>query len=107
MLFIRTGADGCIIPNECNEVSVLTETTIPDYIEDIIISPNPASVYVTVQSTEPVTAAIISMTGRRLTQSVVFDSRQTIDVSGLPSGLYFIKTRTKAGKERVSKIIKQ
>ncbi len=63
----------------------------------ILIFPNPATKYITIESVEPATIEIYSMQGQRMKVTSTNDIRINVDVSALPSGVYFLKAKTGKG----------
>jgi hypothetical protein len=60
--------------------------------EQITVWPNPASAEVTIKSNEKISSvAIVDVTGRTVVRRAANGERVTVDVSGLVSGIYFIK----------------
>ena len=62
--------------------------------EDLSIYPNPANETITIepkQNTGEFTLAIYYMNGQELIKQKTKDSQIQIDISGLPSGVYFVK----------------
>ncbi|MBK9735935.1 MAG: T9SS type A sorting domain-containing protein [Saprospiraceae bacterium] len=112
LLFIRTGADGCIIQNNCYEVSVLTETTIPEYIEDMIIIPNPGFDQINISLSDdmalPIRYELNSISGQRIEiGNHSGGSTLTISASKLDAGMYFITLMVRAAKIWTGKWVKE
>jgi len=72
------------------------------------IYPNPAGSWLTIQLSSSATgqATIYDVIGKTVVQTELQNSRQTIDVSGLPEGLYFVRL-TVDNKSVTKKIIIQ
>ena len=72
------------------------------------IYPNPAGSWLTIQLSSSATgqATIYDVIGKTVVQTELQNSRQTIDVSGLPEGLYFVRL-TVGNKSVTKKIIIQ
>ena len=77
---------------------------------DIKLFPNPANDKVLLRyeglRLVYVEYSLISLTGTLLVQGVMYGTEQEIDISGLPSGLYFVKVNTPTGIE-VEKLVKE
>ena len=65
-------------------------------------SPNPATTHITFQNTADTDVDIFDMTGRSILRTHITPSSPTIDISLLPSGVYFIKAA-----EHTSKLMKK
>ena len=85
---------------------VIDDVSVSDYVhQEIIVSPNPVQSTLHIQSSSAVEQiTIYNISGKVLQQ--LSNTNQSIDVSSLASGIYFIKIKTLSG-ERVQKIIKQ
>src|SRR5690606_18196183 len=101
MLVMRVDSNGCLDPDDCNEIVHITEhlTTstkrpgLPD--TQLIIGPNPTSDYLYVEwqdANEGQRFYIIDSTGRLRQTGRFTDGHSKIDVSGLSPGMYFIAT---------------
>ncbi|MFN8359204.1 MAG: T9SS type A sorting domain-containing protein [Candidatus Kapaibacterium sp.] len=70
----------------------------PDTDGSIILTPNPVSTSLSVSGIEGVTAiTIVNSLGMAVMQCSMENMGSTIDVSGLPNGVYFVQFRTATG----------
>ena len=58
------------------------------------IYPNPASMTVTVETDQPSTLTLFDATGRKCGQWKVENGKTTLDISTLPTGVYFVRLST-------------
>jgi len=76
-------------------VNIMTETKVEELNNkpQITLYPNPANDLLTVKyiSAGPLTYAVYSVTGSKISQGAVSNAKNTIDISGLKRGLYFIR----------------
>lgn len=56
--------------------------------------PNPASMTVTVETDQPSTLTLTDATGRKCGQWTVASGKTTLDISALPTGVYFVRLST-------------
>ncbi|MFN0014377.1 MAG: sulfatase-like hydrolase/transferase [Saprospiraceae bacterium] len=101
----------------CNTLSNLVGTTAClssvgtadlDSEQALILAPNPATTTLTVglaEVTEAVSTEIFDLSGRQVL-TVEQAGAETLDVSALPPGLYFLKTRTVNGQVFVGRFVK-
>ena len=83
-------------PYNCS--SLLSIDNEINYLENLIIYPIPASNYVIIENSTPFTFSTIEIydiQGRSLCSLNAPDYYQTIDISGIPAGIYFIKMKSK------------
>jgi hypothetical protein len=71
----------------------------------ISVFPNPSSDYITIDIPEKATIEIINIEGQIIKSISAKGNNATIDISGLPSGMYFVTVKTGKGIE-VRKFIK-
>lgn len=70
----------------------------------VLISPNPASNYLDVQTDRQVTFAVIGLDGSRIALPVL---HHRIDISSLPAGLYFLKvTDSQTARQHTLRFVK-
>ena len=75
----------------------------------LTIYPNPALNLVTIETSEPPTngqLTILNLTGQNLITRQISEPKTVIDISNLPSGVYFVRL-TNEKTVAVGKIIKQ
>ena len=72
----------------------------------ITISPNPATTTLTIQTPLTSTIEIFNLEGQCIKTLLKAQPTTTIDVSGMPAGIYFIKATSEKGTE-VRKFVKQ
>jgi hypothetical protein len=95
-------------------VTTICSTWLPDLQENnnlFNLSPNPATDHVDIfyRALEASKIEIFNLVGEKFFKSKLIDPESgnyTIDVNGLPSGIYFIIMQTEKGRE-VQKLIKQ
>jgi hypothetical protein len=75
-------------------------------IGGLLILPNPASTSITIETPAKCSLSIINLSGQQLLQQTITEPTTTIDVSGLKSGVYFVRL---TGDKTVSvgKLLKQ
>ena len=103
------------IPNACKIDSALTEmdSLALSSVElqkelKVSIYPNPASSIVTIKSLELITdISIISLDGKLVKNELVNSARKNyqIDVSGMPSGVYFLSVTSLDGRKLTKKLV--
>jgi photosystem II stability/assembly factor-like uncharacterized protein len=71
----------------------------------LTIYPNPASTTITIETPSKWSLSILNFTGQQLLQQGITESTTTLDVSGLPSGIYVVKLAGEKGMQ-VGKFIK-
>ena len=101
------------IPCGCNTAMVtfwVTPLDITQTIEnhnlDISIFPNPTSDFITIEAEGLQQVALMDMSGKTLKCITTNGNTQRMDLSGLPSGMYFIMANTENGQKKQS-IIKR
>ena len=75
----------------------------------ISIYPNPSSDYITIETSATLTKShlsILNLTGQEFLTRQISESKTVIDISPLPSGVYFVRLTNEKTVE-VGKIIKQ
>lgn len=108
MLVMRMDSNGCLDPDDCNEIVYITDhlftatenpAILPPHFS---IQPNPTSDQVIVrwqEAAEGQRLYIFDSTGRHHLSGMFTAGRTSIDVSGLSPGMYFITTN---GKKRIT-----
>jgi len=74
-----------------------TQNWSPKSIPGINIYPNPAHYLVTFEGNEMETVTVFDTQGRIVLNQSVNSQKDMLDIDGLPSGLYFIRVKTKKG----------
>ncbi len=92
-----------------NEAKILTSVS-DQAIEkqDVNIYPNPASKEVTISISNFSTEAICSfmdVSGRTVSKNIIKDKVSTIDLEGIPAGVYIVKIASKENDVIVKKLI--
>lgn len=95
-----------------NQIDNFTFISLPTGLEDLSIAggrvnvfPNPSSNFVSIQ-TDPQLKFISATLKNTLGEMILTEQSQTLDLSMLPSGQYFVEVLTDSGK-RLSRIVKQ
>jgi len=105
--WIGTWGSGLSVFNETGvELSIKENQPIRNNIN---IFPNPTSDYFNIESLSKmniIAVEIMNIQGRLIENRVINKTKQTIDISNLPSGVYILKIQTEKGFE-TKKIIKQ
>jgi hypothetical protein len=73
---------------------------------EIIIYPNPATYNLIIEAPQKATIEILNIQGQLVKAITATGNKTSIDVSALPSGMFFIKVKTKKGIE-VKKFVKE
>jgi hypothetical protein len=68
--------------------------------------PNPSSDKISVETPFKGSLSILNLNGQSILQKVITDTRTTIDISGLPCGVYVVKIVGEKGVQ-VGKFVKQ
>jgi len=74
--------------------------------ESITVCPNPSSGKITIETPIEGIINILNTSGQAILQKLITEPNTTIDVSGLPSGVYVVKLVGEKGVQ-VGKVIKQ
>ena len=74
--------------------------------DEVLISPNPATNFVTIQGAENFeVVSVFDQSGRRVIQQKINNNLESLDISELQSGLYIVKFEG-ADKPNINKLIK-
>ena len=99
------------IPCGCNTAMVtfwVTPLDITQTIEnhnlDISLFPNPTSDFITIEAEGLRQVTLMDMSGKTLKRITTNGNTQRMDLSGLPSGMYFIIANTENGQKKQSVI---
>lgn len=79
-------------------------------VENITISPNPVSSYLTISISEEHTGSMLTLndlTGRVALQSEITNPQSEISIATLPSGIYLTVLTTPSGQRAVRKVVKE
>ncbi len=68
------------------------------YLSDLILYPNPVTAGFTIETQERGVLEIYSVTGQKVGSSQITNNKQSIDVSNLKSGIYFIRINGRVAK---------
>ncbi|MEZ4911801.1 MAG: T9SS type A sorting domain-containing protein [Saprospiraceae bacterium] len=82
-----------------------TSTPTTEYFQNVITYPNPASDYIQFNNTKPMDTNIWSSTGS-LVSSKRVQPNESINISNLPSGLYFVTLDDESGRSTSLKFVK-
>ncbi len=101
---------GCMSDDTIREVTVVkTEEIVINLTANVAVFPNPATDHINVvfpEDYKPVRCNIFDIMGREMSININIKDYEQIDVSGLNSGLFFIRARDKSGKIAVGKFVK-
>jgi len=106
LIFINNNGSGCNSPAQVQQACVTSEGEYPAD-EKITLSPNPATSFITltVPGDLPIEEAIIyNHFGQKVVSTKPVNN--TVDISGLKAGMYWIEVATKEWREK-TKFIKQ
>jgi len=93
------------IINYSNTCPLYLKTEISEKIE-VSIYPNPAKELLHIKSKLPIEKAILyDLTGKKIKTYFSNQLSESIDVSNIPSGIYFINLQSEQGKQATKKII--
>ena len=117
--YASTGTDTItvVISNSCGKTETLKQIinigTVgileKNYDNNFVIYPNPANDNITIESTivnKDAMISIYNIQGELLLQQTMLQNKTNVNVSALPSGLYFVKVKTEKG-EAVIKFVKE
>lgn len=72
------------------------------------VFPNPAKDLISINTTTPITSLkIINMVGQVVLENNTIDNQQTINVSKLSNGIYFLQAIQDSGEQRIVRFIKE
>ena len=97
-----------------DDVSVIALDSIPNGIEEqdkengFTVFPNPATDVLNIKSKMPMAALrLLDIRGRSLLVVDVASDRQTINLNGIPSGVYLLEMTDQDGRRAVKKFVKE
>ncbi len=107
--FIVTETCFCTIPNFPLKWG---QTTLNDVDENDMnafatVHPNPTNGLVSITGQDLKTAEVFNALGQRMATAKGNDEQMTIDLNGLPAGVYFVNVTDKEGRMCVRKIVKE
>jgi hypothetical protein len=74
--------------------------------DDILVYPNPANSYFTVETTQQATIEIFNMQGQLIKTLATTGNKTNLDVSALPSGVYVVEVKSEK-VYKVGKFVKE
>lgn len=103
---ISNNATGCNSQQEIEDAcaAIGTESLTPALA--FAMYPNPSSTTITIETTGEGLISVFNIEGHQLLQQEITKPKTTIDVSNLPSGVYFVKVRGEQTMQ-VGKVIKE
>lgn len=90
----------------CNFSCSSATTEISENTVEINIYPNPTKNYFTIETQQPQLITVYSVLGKEILTNNI-NSSTVIDLSELPSGIYFLNATNDHGEVSTKKIIKQ
>jgi len=107
---IETNSNGCVSSESCKNVAIIP-TSVDDLSDksEILIYPNPVVDFLTIDITNDlgeINYKIINLTGQFIQKREILSSNK-IDVSKLPSGLYYIEIDLNTGAVLSQKFMKK
>ena len=108
-------SNNLLLPNSGSNIWVLQVTDVYDYhailevsIDDeISLSPNPTTGQVNVLGKDIITVEIFNIFGQHVATAMGKGEHLTLDLSRLPSGVYFVKATDEEGQKCVRKVVKE
>ncbi len=101
MLIMRVDSNGCLYPDDCNLINVITAAEIPPITQNKFnVYPNPASTILHIQIPDffgKFNYSIYNSTGQCKISGSITSNTSDVHVDDLPTGLYFL-TVHKIGK---------
>lgn len=95
--------------SEAGTFTVESITAVEDELEELKVYPNPTQHTLTIEIPHDVNADLIisNALGQPLSRTSVNTKEVTLNISALPSGVYFLILKTLSGKSSVHKFVKQ
>jgi len=90
-------SDGCTSESSQIEVTTDSEGVSENENMNVKVYPNPAEGFVNVKAEGLQSIELIDMMGRIVSQTSASHSATTIDLSNIPSGIYFLRVTTETG----------
>ena len=100
----------CTIPNYPLRVGQTSfDWAIPENNESLFanLHPNPTTGLVTITGKDLKQAEVLNTLGQRVANATGESERITIDISSLPTGIYFVNVTDKEGRKCVRKVVKE
>jgi hypothetical protein len=76
------------------------------HLNNVTVFPNPASTELTTEHANGAEVLVYDVVGREMLKTKISSERETMDVSGLLSGVYVVQI-SKDGEKRTIKLLKQ
>jgi len=108
---VVTDANGCTVSSGAVTITSLVSTQNPVWIQELSISPNPASEAVRLDFGtvlgQPAQIQLLAPNGRVVQNQLIESSAQQvqIDVSDLPAGIWFVQIRLADGQSTTRKLV--
>ena len=100
----KINSNGCYINDECEDMTTIT-STISDHIDQTSIFPNPTSGIIYFNTFKQLKEAkLLDVTGQQIEEIIMHSN--SINLSSLDNGVYFIHLLSKDGQSSMHKIIK-
>ena len=108
-------SNNLLLPNSGSNIWVLKVSDIYDYDavqetsidETVHVMPNPTTGLVTITGKDLKQAEIHNTFGQRVASAQGDGERITIDLNGLPAGVYFVAVTNEEGRKCVQKVVKE
>ena len=105
----------CTIPNykpEWGETRIIDMDKLPrtnsiPNMSDIQVHPNPTNGLVSITGQDLKTAEVFNALGQRVAAATGEGEDLTVDLNGLPAGVYFVNVTDKEGRKCVRKLVKE
>ncbi len=106
LVYYKKGSEtwGIPISTDCSTLLPVEDVTVPQ--SKISIYPNPVSTHITIETPFQGQLTILNLQGQELLNQQITEPKTQVDISTLPSGIYFVRV-TGEGIVKVGKIIKK
>jgi len=103
---VKLDENGCLGDDDCGDEIILAEENLPEINHNIMVYPNPASYTITFSGLlkGKYTYRILNTQGQQVLSSAL-QNEDIIDVSDLPSGMYFIELINEDGQRWIEKFV--
>jgi len=107
MWLMRTDSNGCIEPTDCGAPAVINSVEDAKNEVQISIYPNPANGMFHLQTTVGLADGyeLMDISGRAVLQGSISSGDVSVDVHGLPAGMYFIKVLQEGRRVAVKRLV--